>query len=48
MANSDAHLTGGIMALIVMSLIFDDDDQVPSRSDDEVDQGRDEKGDRKG
>jgi hypothetical protein len=49
MANSDAHLTGGIMALIVMSMVFDDDDQgpAPPLSDDQPDQGDGKDGDRK-
>jgi hypothetical protein len=45
MANSDAHLTGGIMALIVMSLIFDDDE--PGPHDIDVDQGQEQEDDQK-
>ena len=46
MANSDAHLTGGIMALIVMALMFDDDEHgpAPASSDEELDQGPEEDG----
>jgi hypothetical protein len=49
MANPDSQLTGGIMAFIVMLLVFDDDEQRPgpSLSDDDSDQGREEKHDRK-
>ena len=45
MANSDSHLTGGIMALIVMALVFDDEQgPAPSPGGDELDPGREEKG----
>ena len=49
MAHSDAHLTGGIMAMIVMALVFDDDEHgpAPSPNDDQLDQGREEEGEDK-
>ena len=49
MAYSDSHLIGGIMALIVMAFVFDDDEHGPilSPSDDELDQGREEEGEDK-
>jgi len=46
MAHPDSHLTGGIMAMIVMALVFDDDENGPvtSPSGDEADSQREEEG----